>query len=62
MVAFIAVQWFRTRFNECFDKADFAKSRCQDEIPESAVFAEKLVYDRALEIVRAPKPCPPTLR
>ncbi|KAL8293679.1 hypothetical protein RQP46_000380 [Phenoliferia psychrophenolica] len=48
-----AVQWFRTRFNECFDKADFAKSRCQDEIPESAVFAEKLVYDRALEISRA---------
>lgn len=46
-----AVQWFRQRFNECFDKADFAKSRCQDDIPESATFAEKLVYDRALEIV-----------
>ncbi|GAA5826533.1 hypothetical protein JCM3770_006373 [Rhodotorula araucariae] len=48
-----AVQWFRQRFNECFDKADFAKSRCQDEIPESAAFAEKLVYDRALELSRA---------
>ncbi|SCV69825.1 BQ2448_1219 [Microbotryum intermedium] len=48
-----AVQWFRQRFNECFDKADFAKSRCQDEIPESATYAEKLVYDRALEISRA---------
>ncbi|GAA5826401.1 hypothetical protein JCM11251_002352 [Rhodosporidiobolus azoricus] len=49
-----AVQWFRQRFNECFDKADFAKSRCtQDEIPESAAFAEKLIYDRALELSRA---------
>lgn len=47
----VAVQWFRQRFNECFDKADFAKSRCQDEIPESAAFAEKLVYERALELV-----------
>lgn len=50
-----AVQWFRQRFNECFDKADFAKSRCssssQEEIPESATFAERLIYDRALEIV-----------
>ncbi|KAM0789543.1 hypothetical protein ACM66B_000357 [Microbotryomycetes sp. NB124-2] len=48
-----AVQWFRQRFNECFDKADFAKSRCQDEMPESAVHADKLVYDRALELSRA---------
>ncbi|GAA6004273.1 serine/threonine protein kinase ATG1 [Rhodotorula paludigena] len=48
-----AVQWFRQRFNECFDKADFAKTRCQDEIPESAAFAEKLVWDRALELSRA---------
>ncbi|GAA5851452.1 hypothetical protein JCM8547_001099 [Rhodosporidiobolus lusitaniae] len=48
-----AVQWFRQRFNECFDKADFAKTRCQEEIPESAACAEKLVYDRALELSRA---------
>ncbi|GAA6042868.1 hypothetical protein JCM8097_007200 [Rhodosporidiobolus ruineniae] len=48
-----AVQWFRTRFNECFDKADFAKSKCQEELPESAANAEKLVYDRALELSRA---------
>lgn len=53
-VPFTAVQWFRQRFNECFDKADFAKTRCQDEIPESASFAEKLIYDRALELVRPP--------
>lgn len=46
-----AVQWFRQRFNECFDKADFAKTRCGEEIPESATYAEKLVYDRALELV-----------
>ncbi|GAA5961702.1 hypothetical protein JCM21900_000638 [Sporobolomyces salmonicolor] len=48
-----AVQWFRQRFNECFDKADFAKTRAHDEIPEAAAFAEKLVYDRALELSRA---------
>ena len=48
-----AVQWLRQRFNECFDKAEFAKSRCQDDIPEAAAFAERLVYDRALEISRA---------
>ncbi|KAI5475162.1 serine/threonine protein kinase ATG1 [Pseudohyphozyma bogoriensis] len=48
-----AVQWFRTRFNECFDKAEFSKTRCQDDIPESATYAEKLIYDRALEISRA---------
>lgn len=51
---FVAVQWFRQRFNECFDKADFSKSRCQDDIPESATFAERLIYDRALEIVSFP--------
>ena len=50
----VAVQWFRQRFNECFDKAEFAKSRSLDDIPESATFAEKLIYDRALEIVRLP--------
>lgn len=48
-----AVQWFRQRFNECFDKANFAKNRSQEEIPDSAAFAEKLVYDRALELSRA---------
>ncbi|GAA6059490.1 hypothetical protein JCM10212_002233 [Sporobolomyces blumeae] len=48
-----AVQWFRQRFNECFDKAEFAKTRSQEEIPDSAAFAEKLVYDRALELSRA---------
>jgi serine/threonine-protein kinase ULK/ATG1 len=46
-----AVQWLRSRFNECVDKAEFAKSRCGDEIPESARSAERLVYDRALEMV-----------
>ncbi|KWU43996.1 kinase-like protein, partial [Rhodotorula sp. JG-1b] len=48
-----AVQWFRQRFNECYDKADFAKTRCQDELPETTTYAEKLVYDRALELSRA---------
>ncbi len=48
-----AVQWFRQRFNECFDKAEFAKSRSQDDLPQSATIAEKLIYDRALEIVQS---------
>lgn len=46
-----AVQWLRIRFNECYDKAEFTKARTQDEIPDSAVFTEKLIFDRALEMV-----------
>lgn len=48
---YTAVQWFRARFNETFDKADWAKSRCAEEVPESATFAERLLYDRAMELV-----------
>lgn len=51
-----AVQWFRSRFNECFDKAEFAKSRALDDMPESATFAEKLIFDRALEMVSPHSP------
>lgn len=47
------MQWFRQRFNDCFDKAEFCKTRCGDDMPDSARFPEKLVYDRALEISRA---------
>jgi hypothetical protein len=47
----VAVQTLRSRFNECYEKADFAKSRTQDIIPEPAVFAEKLIFDKALEMV-----------
>ncbi|GAA96795.1 uncharacterized protein L969DRAFT_79771 [Mixia osmundae IAM 14324] len=49
-----AVQWFRSRFNECLDKAEFAKGRLsQETLPDSAVAPEILIYDRALEMSRA---------
>ena len=46
------VQWFRSRFNECFEKAEYAKGRMTGDIPDSAMLAEKLMFDRALEMVR----------
>jgi hypothetical protein len=46
-----AVQWFRARFNECFEKAEIAKSRCGDG--EYHVFTDKILYDKAMEIVRS---------
>lgn len=42
----------RSRFNECFDKAEYAKGRLVGDIPDSAMLAEKLIFDRALEMVR----------
>ena len=47
-----AVQWLRARFNESFEKANFAKARC-GEIPPSAQFIDKLIFDKALEMARA---------
>lgn len=41
------VQWLRARFNECFEKAEFAKSKSAEELP----FVEKLIHDRALDAV-----------
>ncbi|CED82805.1 ulk ulk protein kinase [Phaffia rhodozyma] len=46
------VQWFRARFNESFEKAEWAKARSADEIPESAAFAERLLYERAMDLSR----------
>ncbi|KAN0064114.1 Serine/threonine-protein kinase [Thecaphora frezii] len=46
------VQWLRARFNEGYDKADFARSKC-DEIPESAQHVDRLIFDKALEVARA---------
>ena len=43
------MQWFRARFNECFEKAEIAKSRCGDG--EYQVFTDKILYDKAMEIV-----------
>ncbi|KAK4686792.1 serine/threonine-protein kinase ULK2, partial [Tremellales sp. Uapishka_1] len=42
------VQWFRARFNECYDKADWAKARCAEELP----FVEKILHDKARESAR----------
>ncbi|CAG8477602.1 4241_t:CDS:10 [Ambispora gerdemannii] len=48
-----AVQWVRSRYNECLEKAEYVKSKCQTE-DERGVGAvpEKLLYDRALEMSR----------
>lgn len=45
------VQWLRARFNECYERAEHAKSRLVGDIPDYCVLAEKLVFDRALEMV-----------
>lgn len=42
----------RTKFNEVFDKAEFAKSKSPDQTLQTGIYAEKLIYDRALEKVR----------
>ncbi|KAM3581837.1 Serine/threonine-protein kinase [Umbelopsis sp. WA50703] len=47
-----AVQWMRERFNECLDRAQAAKNKCEDENGGNAC-VEKLLYDRALEMSRA---------
>jgi serine/threonine-protein kinase ULK/ATG1 len=40
----------RERFNECLDRASYAKNKCEDENAVNAC-VEKLLYDRALEMV-----------
>lgn len=46
------VQWTRDRFNECLEKADAAKLRSGiDNRAESGVIIEKMLYERALELV-----------
>jgi serine/threonine-protein kinase ULK/ATG1 len=44
----LVVQWLRARFNECYEKIEFAKSKTIEELP----FVDKLVHDRAKDIVR----------
>lgn len=43
----LVVQWFRGRFNEVFEKAEWAKARCAEELP----YVDRLVHDRARDIV-----------
>lgn len=45
------VQWGRERFNETLEKADFVKSKIPKDRGDSSVSPEKLIYDRALEMV-----------
>jgi len=47
-----AVQWLRSKFNDTYEKAEFAKAR-SGEMPEAAQETDKLIFDRALEIARA---------
>ncbi|KAL1412572.1 Serine/threonine-protein kinase [Vanrija albida] len=42
------VQWFRARFNEVYEKAEWTKARCADELP----YVDRLVHDRARDISR----------
>lgn len=42
------VQWFRARFNDVYEKAEWAKARCADELP----YVDRLVHDRARDISR----------
>lgn len=46
------VQWLRARFNECYEKAEWAKARCAEELP----FIDRLLHDKAKEIVSCPIP------
>jgi serine/threonine-protein kinase ULK2 len=46
-----AVQWGRERFNETLEKADFVKSKIPKDRGDTSVAPEKLIYDRALEMV-----------
>ena len=48
-----AVQWMRERFNECLDRASFAGTKCDhDDQNGAGACVEKLLYDRALEMVK----------
>jgi serine/threonine-protein kinase ULK/ATG1 len=41
------VQWFRARFNEVYEKAEWAKARSAEQLP----YVDRLVHDRARDIV-----------
>lgn len=54
------VQWIRERFNEVLEKAEFVKLKLQEanrllaqtNYQEDKIYAERLIYDRALEIAK----------
>ncbi|CEH18135.1 related to apg1-essential for autophagocytosis [Ceraceosorus bombacis] len=47
-----AVQFLRARFNDGYERADFARARCSAEIPDSARNVDRLIFDKALDIAR----------
>ncbi|BFZ62711.1 Serine/threonine-protein kinase [Saitoella coloradoensis] len=57
-----AVQWIRDRFNECLEKAEYARGKLGSAVGESrptpssatmeVITAEKLLYNRALDMSR----------
>uniref|UniRef100_A0A060T0R2 Serine/threonine-protein kinase ATG1 n=1 Tax=Blastobotrys adeninivorans TaxID=409370 RepID=A0A060T0R2_BLAAD len=60
------VQWIRDRFNECLEKAEYCQSlneryassrQIQSSSSSSPISAEKLIFDRALEMSRAAAVC-----
>lgn len=48
-----AVQWLRAKFNDGYERAEFARSKAtSEEMPDSAQHADKMIFDKALEIAR----------
>lgn len=47
-----AIQWLRTAFNDGFERANFARSKSSEEMPESAQYIDKMIFEQALEIAR----------
>lgn len=46
-------QWFRTRFDECYEKSLQARSRCRPNvIPDTAQHIDRQIFDKALELAR----------
>jgi hypothetical protein len=43
----IVAQWLRGRFNDSYEKTEWAKMRCSEELP----FVDRLIHDKARETV-----------
>jgi serine/threonine-protein kinase ULK/ATG1 len=47
-----AVHWLRAKFNDGVERAKFARSRSCEDLPESAQYIDKMIFDEALEVAR----------
>lgn len=47
------VQWLHAKFNDGYERANFARSKAAEELPETAQHVDKMIFDKALEIARA---------